>query len=618
MFINSTGLQFSGGSFYSVAGDVNLQINAPPAIPGHAEGLCAVQDRESLDEGSSGDTRRRDRRRSRFAPYDTSARPQLQEMVHIATPNVNLIYPTVATTGFDTLHRHAALDAMYDSAASFPQPRCHPETRQELLANLLRRLDDPKIHVLRLHGPAGAGKSAIMQTLCQRLHDSGHLGGSYFFKRAHQTRGNGRVLFATLAYQLAIFEPSLHSPISKRVETNPTLVSGSIASQLRELIVEPCRLASGCKRRILLIDGLDECDGIPVQQEILRSIGDVFSAHHALPIKVIIASRSEPDISEIFGDPSLRHIGSIHIEKSFADVEIFLRGEFARIHKEHHSTMSSIHLPWPSDDVLSHLVDKSSGYFIYAATVIKFVDDKYFRPTEQLEIIMDTNSHSSDVSPFESLDQLYRQILSQVPIRCRPRLLNILSLLFIPEWPQYLTISHIAQLLDLEASDIRLTMRGLHSVFDMNGDDNITPRHASFRDFLVSKERSADFYIGSVSLRLDLARAMLTALSAKDSPPGGHVVWMVARIWVDYITSLEPCDYLIRLIRASNLDFFFMRGVPANAHRFVDWMEVGDSQLSRQQSQHRDGIKFGHRRNHRLPDVLEFSLFSQSSSRRIF
>ncbi|KAJ7616558.1 hypothetical protein FB45DRAFT_757236 [Roridomyces roridus] len=127
---------------------------------------------------------------------------------------------------------------MYDSAESFPQPRCHPETRRELLAHLSQRLDDPKLRVLWLHGPAGAGKSAVMQTLCQRLQDAGRLGGSYFFKRGHPARSNGRVLFATLAYQLATLTPSLKSSISNRVEANPTLVSASIASQLQDLIVD--------------------------------------------------------------------------------------------------------------------------------------------------------------------------------------------------------------------------------------------------------------------------------------------------------------------------------------------------------------------------------------------
>ncbi|KAJ6609940.1 hypothetical protein B0H10DRAFT_1746760, partial [Mycena sp. CBHHK59/15] len=61
------------------------------------------------------------------------------------------------------------------------------------------------------------GKSAIMQTLCQRLQKGGRLGGSFFFKRKHRTRGNAHVLFVTLAYQLALQNPDLKGPISRNV-----------------------------------------------------------------------------------------------------------------------------------------------------------------------------------------------------------------------------------------------------------------------------------------------------------------------------------------------------------------------------------------------------------------
>ncbi|KAJ7855877.1 hypothetical protein B0H14DRAFT_3448701 [Mycena olivaceomarginata] len=50
---------------------------------------------------------------------------------------------------------------------------------------------EPDIHLCRpicwLHGPAGAEKSTIMQTLCQQLQDAGRLGGAFFFKRGHTT-----------------------------------------------------------------------------------------------------------------------------------------------------------------------------------------------------------------------------------------------------------------------------------------------------------------------------------------------------------------------------------------------------------------------------------------------
>ncbi|KAE9383868.1 hypothetical protein BT96DRAFT_1104528, partial [Gymnopus androsaceus JB14] len=76
--------------------------------------------------------------------------------------------------------------------------------------------------------------------------------------------------------------------------------------------------------------------------------------------------------------------------------------------------MANIPHPWPLPDVLEELVWKSSGYFIYASTIIKFIDDKNYRPTERLAIVTDQNSTESD-SAFGSLDQLYMTILSTAP-----------------------------------------------------------------------------------------------------------------------------------------------------------------------------------------------------------
>ncbi|KAJ7643044.1 hypothetical protein DFH06DRAFT_949404, partial [Mycena polygramma] len=68
------------------------------------------------------------------------------------------------------LHHAVAIEALFDSAESFPQPKCHPETRIEILDGLYNwAIQDESARGIRwLHGPAGAGKSAIMQSLCQR------------------------------------------------------------------------------------------------------------------------------------------------------------------------------------------------------------------------------------------------------------------------------------------------------------------------------------------------------------------------------------------------------------------------------------------------------------------
>ncbi|KAJ7245758.1 hypothetical protein C8J57DRAFT_1679020, partial [Mycena rebaudengoi] len=419
--------------------------------------------------------------------------------------NVNNVHHS-GETGIHILHRAVALEAMHDSADTYPQPRCHPETREEMLHNLwdwaTKSVWEPRrqtwefpktidaLPVLWLYGPAGAGKSAIMRTLSERLADAGFLGGSFFFKRGHITRGNAQKLFSTLSYQLAHNIPHLRGPISKIVEDMPYLVAKSMNVQLQKLIMDPCASLDASRPTTIIIDGLDECEGRLVQQEVLRLISTAV-CERPLSLRFLIASRPEPHIREIF-EASL--FGGLHhtcnVEQSKEDVRKYLLDAFARIHREHKQTMAGVLSPWPSQEVVDHFVKKSSGYFIYAWTVIRFIDDKDFRPTEQLEALQDA-SHLG--SPFSALDQLYVQILSTVPA-CH-RLLPILRALEFFDFQ--LHISGIEQVLELKPGDVRLILRNLHSILHVPkpGDKPfIHTYHASFLDFLNDQSRSGQFY----------------------------------------------------------------------------------------------------------------------------
>jgi hypothetical protein len=407
------------------------------------------------------------------------------------------------------------LEALYDSAESYPQPRCHPETRTELLDEVARWATAPESeHAVRwLHGPAGAGKSAVMQTLCQRLQDTGRLGGCFFFKRGHPTRGNAKVLFATLAYQLALHRHELNTPISRIAEVDPSVLGRSMDVQLRRLILEPCKMLQDDIPSILLIDGLDECEGHDIQREILRLIGS--AAKHGSRLRILVASRPEQHIRETFREESLREFAdSIDIQRSYKDVRTYLRAQFSRIHREH-TTMRNIPIPWPSPEILEMLVKKSSGYFIYASTIIKFVEDEYSRPLKRLDIIQNLVPCDDSESPFKTLDQLYIHILREVPVRNRPRLCEILSVFLNFPSPQGIGVVGIEALLGLEPGDVSLILRPLHSVFKLPSMQErvIEVYHASFRDFLNNQERSLDFYVGSPTHRAKLARSILKALA---------------------------------------------------------------------------------------------------------
>ncbi|KAJ7041308.1 hypothetical protein C8F04DRAFT_156397 [Mycena alexandri] len=487
-------------------------------------------------------------------------------------------------SGIGILHRAVALAALHDSAESYPQPRCHPETRKTLLDELWTWCANDSIGdwvtehsgddshddsgddshddsgddapILWLYGPAGAGKSAVMITLSERLQGAQQLGGTFFFKRGHSSRGNANVLFATIALQLAINIPELNLPISQAVEEDPTIVGRSLGVQLRKLIVEPCSTIECSPSRTILIDGLDECEGRDVQQAILRVLRESL-AQARLPFRMIIASRPEPHIREVLQESSFvglyRHF---NIEQSYQDVRAYLLSEFARIHREH-KTMAVVPSPWPSPEVIERLVDKSSGYFIYASTVIKFIDDKNYRPTRRLAAIEDTPvTHSQ--SPFAALDTLYTQILSGTPEN--PDLVPILRVICnfsLEPW-------QIDELLGLDSGDVKLALRGLRSLIrdeknHKNVNFGLTFIHASFGDFLNDLSRAGDFYTGDAAGLEDLVRLVLSQLGYMYNDPKKNRTPRLAHSLMSKLGTLlkqVPSADLLQLFQSINPDYF--------------------------------------------------------------
>jgi hypothetical protein len=113
-------------------------------------------------------------------------------------------------------------------------------------------------------------------------------------------------------------------------------------------------------------------------------------------------------------------------------------------------------------------------------------------------------------SPFSGIDQLYTQILARVPARLP--LLSILKAITFSKFK--LSPIVVEQLLELEAGDVQLALRNLHSVLDVSdGCSKITGYHASFQDFLQDAERAGKFYVGAEQLCVDFAYSVFKALT---------------------------------------------------------------------------------------------------------
>ncbi|KAJ7737215.1 hypothetical protein B0H14DRAFT_497334 [Mycena olivaceomarginata] len=501
-------------------------------------------------------------------------------------------------SGLHILYRATAGEAIHDAADSFPQPKCHPETRKKMLDILWnwssgteppkRRIfadesnglssDNPSSPILWLNGPAGAGKSAIAQSLCQKLEEEHRLGASFFFKRGHPSRGHAKRLFATIAYQLALHLPDLNGHISQSIENDPSLVDKSLSVQLQRLIIKPCQQMDSSPSLVIVIDGLDECDDPNIQQHVLWLIGFAFHDQQ-LPLRFLVTSRPEPDIREMFSGALNGIHCPVNVEQSFQDIRKYLLDEFARIHRDH-KTMVMVPYPWPSQEIIEDLIRKSSGYFIFASTVVRFIDNKNSRPTECLKVITGIQEPDSG-SPFAALDLLYTEILSRVPDRHQVQVLKILTVMV----GLSLRPSRIEQLLELEAGDVRLAFRGLHSVINIpeepeEVDNEFVFHHASFHDFLQDPARAGSFYVGTPSLQTDLCCHILRAISYMyNDPPMNrqdHVSSDLSVNALKCIASSEPTPGLITLLHAFNPDFLFYNTESSSreiANVILDWLK---------------------------------------------
>ncbi|KAJ6526463.1 hypothetical protein B0H19DRAFT_547308 [Mycena capillaripes] len=427
--------------------------------------------------------------------------------------------------GMDILYRKVVPEALHDSGESFAEPACHPGTRHHVLEQLSTWVSDtsPDSTLLWLHGSAGIGKSAIAQVFAGECQTHGRLGASFFFKRG------------------------------QAVEKDKLLLGRRMPVQFDKLLVEPFSQIPALQvHPVVVIDGLDECEDHTVQQQMLRLfIGAI--RNYSLPIRLLVCSRPEPHIREIVQTDETsaicREFALLADESAYDDIRTYLQDEFARIKVEYETRGIDLGTVWPTPNTLEHLVKQSSGTFIYAATVIRFIGDEYFHPAARLGAILALNPEST--APF---DDLYTEILSVLPRGIQQlRILHALA----RKWPR-MDAEQLDTFLNVDPGTSRLALRGLHSLFRVSPIRaglwspcyTIFPLHASLVDYLCDVRRSGEWCISIPWLHSDYLKSIIDLLS---SPPHTRGDLIDRRLVVRYLPSAlantPPSDALISNLR---------------------------------------------------------------------
>ncbi|KAJ7098957.1 hypothetical protein C8R44DRAFT_888794 [Mycena epipterygia] len=421
-------------------------------------------------------------------------------------------------SGIDILYRYVVMEALHDSGERFPEPACHPGTRTEIIDQLRSWSVDmnPTNPILWLHGSAGLGKSAIAQMFAGECQKERRLGASFFFKRGHPKRGTWHGLITTVAYQIAKSVPGFMSPVQQAVHRDKLVVGCAITVQFQRLIAEPFSDTPNPEIiPVIILDGLDECEDPKVQQQILRLfIGAIRGPQP--PIRLIIVSRPEPHLREILGATEIcRPLLLSADQTAYDNIRKYLWDEFSRIHSECMARGVDLGANWPTEGTLNHLVQKSSGIFIYATTVIRFVGDGYCHPADRLASVL-----SRDPLSTAPLDDLYTEILSV--LSQEQNHLRILHAIWCSTLPRGFEIGpeEIDMLLQLRPGTCRLLLHGLHSVFNvppmrtrLSLRNVISALHASLLDYLGDARRSGGWCVSKEWLATDYLHSMIRLLS---------------------------------------------------------------------------------------------------------
>ncbi|KAF5324379.1 hypothetical protein D9619_011190 [Psilocybe cf. subviscida] len=429
-------------------------------------------------------------------------------------------FNTVNERSLDVPHKRVAPNAILNAGGRADEVKCHPGTRDEVMG-LIEKWGDAQdglaVPIFWLSGPAGAGKSAIVQTIAERCNQRGVPHANFFFFRADTSRSDASPLMATLLHQIILLYPALRDPVATILSVNPLIFDSVLENQLVQLIVTPLRAiqqsSSTYRPLILLIDGLDECDSESKrgQQQILRAFDKVLAEYPSL-FRLLVASRDESQIQAAFNTISSQCL-RLYLDDQYSpknDIRVFVNAQFEQV-RDTHPLAHTLDAIWPTVEDINYIVQKSSGQFIYAATVMRFILDSSASPMISLERVRGAARFATK-SPFSHLDAIYSYILSQADDQetlkdiLHAQVLITKSARLVPHRPLQAKFGiQFMELLGLfnERYSQPMVLSCLADLTPISRYDNVSNKllfyHASFPDYLLDQSRSREYFVDAAA-----------------------------------------------------------------------------------------------------------------------
>lgn len=343
--------------------------------------------------------------------------------------------------------------------------------------------------LLWLVGNAGVGKTAFIANLTGKREE---VSAVHFCRYNDNERANPKRAIMSIAYYLTTQVDEYKKQVLQ-LQDLTSLTEKSTSRLFEYLIVEPLSKVESCHNPIVIvIDALDEAT-IDGRNELADVLVNQFNKTPQW-VKLLITSRNEPMLQRKFGKTKPVSFSDSRINDNETDI----KGYFY----EH---LKSI-LPSgkKGEAILSVLVQKSNGLFLYAKNVIESIKDN------KLEI--------SQVNSFpEGLTGIYLEYFDRIFTRdnsysykndIRP-IFEILCTTYMP-----VSSNVLMKILAIDEYDMEDILELICEMFPTR-DDVIEPIHKSIVDWLIDPKRSGSYRISKKKGHERIANYNLSLLQRK-------------------------------------------------------------------------------------------------------
>ncbi|KAF8675300.1 ribosomal large subunit assembly [Rhizoctonia solani] len=405
----------------------------------------------------------------------------------------------------------SAESAFYDSGGA-KRGRCTPETRKPQINLLLQWASNPDSgRTCWMNGMAGTGKTTIAYTVCERL--GSQLGASFFCSRTISECRQVKSIMPCIAYRLARLSVPFSRTLDSVLKADPDVHRRNLKQQYEKLICEP--LAKEVKSMppdvIVVIDALDECEDPESVEQILDLL---LSPDYELPIRYLVSSRPEKEICARMaartdgGEETLLVLHDLESEAVKADIAVYMRGELKRVPL--------------SEDQWSGILEQCGVLFIYASTACRFILQGHKSDTLDEVVSAIIESSLKPTRAGNPIDSLYLTILrsafGQVDMSeaDAQRMRDLLETVVCAVEP--MKLETIASMLELRSvKHVHSLLQPLRSVLNIaKGTGEVSTLHASFPDFILSHDRSSDFWCNQPGRHAMMAEACLRIIGAAE------------------------------------------------------------------------------------------------------